>query len=173
MSKEYGENVTKGLLKYYETHTRKGNNFTEDAKKRISESVSKANTGKKFINNGAINKFVTPEIAEEYITQGWVYGRLSTDKFRESKRQTSKNRKWVHKGEKNKFVKIEELENYLEQGYVLGQYIKISQKGSIMIIKENKIIRIRPEQLEEYEKLGWKKSHVFNKPKEKKVIDNA
>lgn len=170
MSIEYGEKVSQGLLKYYENHTRKGNHFTEEAKKKISESVSKVNTGKKFINNGLINKFVSPEIAEEYVSQGWNYGRLSSDTFRESKSQTSKGRKWIHKDEEEKFVLLEELEEYFKQGYVLGQSSKRSQKGTIMIVKEGKFTKIYPEQLEEYVKLGWERSHVFCK---KKVIDNA
>ena len=170
MSTEYGEKVSQGLLKYYETHTRKGNNFTEEAKRKISESVSKVNTGKKFINNGIINKFVTSEEAEQYILQGWVYGRLSSDTFRKSKSQTSKGRKWIHKDEEEKFVLLEELEEYFKQGYVLGQSSKRSQKGTIMIVKEGKFTKIYPEQLKEYVKLGWERSHVFCK---KKVIDNA
>lgn len=168
--KEVKEKVSKGLLKYYETHTRKGNNFTEDAKKRISESVSKANMGKKFINNGTINKFVTKEEAEEYIKQGWVYGRLSSDKFRQAISNASKGRKWIHKDEEERFVLLEELEDYLNQGYILGPSPKRSQKGNIMLVRGNDFTQIRPEELEHYQKLGWEKSHIFCK---KKVIDNA
>ena len=82
---EVKKKVSEGLYKYYSHNksARIGLKHTEKTKKQISKKVTEINTGKKFINNGTINKFVTVEEAEKYfaLNEGWVYGRLSSKKF--------------------------------------------------------------------------------------------
>lgn len=60
-----------------------GKNHSIDTKQKMSKS-QKGNTnvlGKKWINNGIETKYINAEDLEQYINDGWVYGRLANGKI--------------------------------------------------------------------------------------------
>lgn len=123
-SEETKKKVSEGLYRYYSQNksARIGLTHNEKTKKQISKKVTEINTGKKFINNGKINKFVTVEEAEKYfaLNENWVYGRLSSEKFLETRKNLNKNYCWITNGTKNKFINPNELEKYLDKGWKRG-----------------------------------------------------
>ena len=70
-------------------HPRYGKHFSDETRRKLSEShkgqivseesrrkQSEARTGRKWINNGEVTKFVTPEDLPEFLNTGWTLGRL-------------------------------------------------------------------------------------------------
>ena len=106
----------------------KQNHFTDEEKVKISASVTKANTGKKFVNNGKITRFVTKEEAEKLIEEEWVYGNLSNCKPR-TNTDKLKGRKWMNNGIENRFDAKEEIEIFLKNGYVYEHKKELSKNA--------------------------------------------
>lgn len=128
LSEETKKKVSEGLYRYYSTHKHKGHSFTDEEKARISASVTKANTGKKFINNGEITKFVTKEEAERLIQEGWIYGNLSNCKPRQNTDKLQ-GRRWMNNGIENRIVAKEKIEDFLKNGYIFGYKKELSKNG--------------------------------------------
>lgn len=134
-SEETKKKVSEGLKKYFSTHTHyhTGQSVTEETKQKISATVSKINTGKKFINNGSINKFVTVKEAEKYfsLNEGWKYGRLSSQAFLKSRKNINKNNVWITNEYENKFIPFEDLKNFLNKGWKRGMTRKEKLKNGL------------------------------------------
>jgi len=98
-------------------------------RKKLSEAV----LGRKWINNGSIQKQVKPEEVEELLKNGFVLGRLKSTGEKCSKKLKG-NKKCNTVGGKvcitdkdlkeMKFINPEELESYLSQGWIKGMYAK-------------------------------------------------
>lgn len=127
---------------------------------------------RKFINNGKENKKVKTEELDEYISQGWVIGKLGCS--------PNIGLISITNGTQNKYIKEEELAEYISSGWRRGQhriikYINISEaqkakiskqlKGRIYVNngKENKCLK--PEELDEYISNGWLKGRLPRKSK--------
>ena len=70
LSESHKENISKGLKG--KSTWNKGIPMNESAKHKASQSLS----GRITINNGSINKRVRPETLEEFLSQGWIKGKL-------------------------------------------------------------------------------------------------
>lgn len=102
------------------------------------DKLRKNQIGKKVVNNGTINKYVSKNELDTYLSDGWALGFCS--KTKEKKRfvviENSKNRndswkknlsnafkgrRWVNDGTHQKQIHPDELESYLTNGFVLGR----------------------------------------------------
>lgn len=128
INKEASKAISNSLKDFY------ANN--EEIHKRLSEQ----RTGKVFINNGEIERFVDPDIAAEEVNIGkWSYGmvkgRKKSDHMKEALKKASQGRYKGHKYIYNieepticKRMKAEEAEKYVATGkwaYGRGEYNKV------------------------------------------------
>lgn len=98
-----------------------GHEMTPELKQFFSELGTTVHKGTRWINNGTINKQVKPEVAEQYVAEGWKYGRLpDTNKY-----------VWVKKNESCKRILESELNTYLQQGWTRGKIYTKPQKVGI------------------------------------------
>ncbi len=134
-SEETKKKVSEGLKKYFSEHVSCHIGFpqSDETKKKISATVSKVNTGKKFITNGTINKFVTVEEAEKYfsLNEGWKYGRISSQAFLKSREHLNKDYIWITNEYENKFIPFNKLDEFLNNGWKRGMTRKEKLKNGI------------------------------------------
>jgi hypothetical protein len=89
------------------------------------------NIGKRWINDGQIQKLIKTDIISEYIQNGWFLGTLQKGKKTESSHTGSC---WIHNIElqQSKRIKSSDLDGYLSKGWLknrlkLGKYEKRKQ----------------------------------------------
>ena len=93
-------------------------------------NIGKANSGRIYINNGEITKHVKLEDVQSYLEQGWVVGRILSEKhkayidFMKGEGATTHGTKWINDGEVNKMVKLCEVQTFLDKGWQLGMLRK-------------------------------------------------
>lgn len=107
------------------------------------EKLSKAQKDKICINNGEINKYINKESLDEFLSNGWVIGMITTnrknfynkfvntkyseenkDKLENWKSNLSKafsGRIWVSNGINSKQIWPEEIDNYISNGWHKGR----------------------------------------------------
>jgi len=105
------------------SENQKGNKRNDDCKLKLRNS----RLGRVHINNGTISKCIPEDELDEYLSNGWVKGRIiniksyQTKEFRENMSKHSVNNRWVHNDKEAKIIKVWEIEKYLSEGYVLGR----------------------------------------------------
>ena len=133
---EYGRHLPASeKLKKQLSERRKNIEVTESTREKLRINQ----LGRKWINDGKINKCVFEADLDNYLDSGWKLGQLSKDrssrinKFKQthySKDTTEwknninksiKGRKWVTDGFIDKQIKPDELEYYLSIGFKLGR----------------------------------------------------
>lgn len=103
------------------------------------EKLRSNQLGRKYINNGEINKCIPEVELDNYLNNGWKLGQVPKDRTeRINKFKTAhctsdntewklniskaiKGRKWVTNGVIDKQVKPEEIDFYLSKGFYLGR----------------------------------------------------
>lgn len=85
---------------------------SEEAKKNMNESYYSRNEGKIVINNGVVEKYVTENQLENFISDGWVKGRHGSHKP-----PSQKGKIWVNDGTKNAMVNRDNIPD----GWYLGK----------------------------------------------------
>lgn len=103
------------------------------------EKLRKAQSGKRYVNNGIMNKCISEVDLDNYLNDGWKLGKLPKDysdrirKFKETHynkdntewknniRKSIVGRKWVTNGLIDKQIKSEEVDYYLSIGFKLGR----------------------------------------------------
>lgn len=153
--------------------------------KRMHEFRTGFTSGKVKVSNENLNQslYVDPKYLSEYLSQGWKTGHLN--RTNEKKAVIRGKEVTITDGVVEKHVKFEDLDLYLKQGWKRGlskeskrkkseaaQGKKMSEearkhlseakrgksspsKGSIYVKKDGVKKRIFPEDLENYESLGW------------------
>lgn len=153
--------------------------------KRMHEFRAGFTSGKVKVSNENLNQslYVDPKYLSEYLSQGWKTGHLN--RTNEKKAVIRGKEVTITDGVVEKHVKFEDLDLYLKQGWKRGlskeskrkkseaaQGKKMSEearkhlseakrgksspsKGSIYVKKDGVKKRIFPEDLENYESLGW------------------
>lgn len=128
-------------------------NITENGRKRKGDKFR--NTY--FVTNG-VNNLRIPN--DQPIPIGYYKGRVFNCKHL-SEKPTTKNHKWMHNGNKMIHVPKSQIQKYINMGYQLGRdninAFKFSTKGKIAINNGNQNKMIFPNELNQWEKLGWKK----------------
>ena len=102
-------------------------------KNRDYSEVSKANTGKKFMNNGSEQRWVNKCDIEKFINEGWVFGACNKRNRDYSSGPWNKGKKGIQKnckstpgyiritnGSINTTIKPEYLQEYLDKGFYKG-----------------------------------------------------
>lgn len=79
------------------------------------KKMKECKLGRIWINNGNSSKLLLPEVAEEYLKQGWVRGRIQGQS-----RPKGMQLVYIHKGSNRKQVKSEDLQFFLENGWKKG-----------------------------------------------------
>lgn len=145
---------------------------TEDSRQRRRET----GLGRIWIHLGTQDKWVTKEVAEGLIQQGWKRGRASTGLHCKGETYLSKDGKvvrvpsekvsslkeegwtvgrgsrvFLNNGIQTVFVRPEKVQSYLDQGYVRGTL----KKGFCRITKDGQNRTILPEELDQYLADGW------------------
>lgn len=119
VSKETRDKIRETLLEDTEQH--------REAKRINSEK----HKNKMWINNGKQQLFTKSDIAQPYLEQGWVRGRLPYSKetienMKKGNQESMNGRKQkgkivgIHKGGKNKYIPEPELQIWLDKGYEIG-----------------------------------------------------
>lgn len=104
-SPEIREKISNRLKESYKDNPSRSN--------KISNDISKRNTGRIWINNGASNKFVSIDEYNDLCKDGWTKGRLIDNSSHE-------NTVFVNKDGINKLIKVDELSYYESLGYSKG-----------------------------------------------------
>jgi NUMOD3 motif len=94
--------------------------MSDSAKKRIrpihfNETMKKILSGREWINNSKINKFVKVNTKAQFLLDGWENGRMPIKTHRRN------DRRWINNGIVNKQVYKEELEKFCVNGWKQGQ----------------------------------------------------
>ena len=147
--------------------------ISEEQKQKLIEKSIEANTGKIRVNNGEINKNISPNELEYYLKNGWKKGAKSTNYNFTPERlkkmsEISKGRINIHKGFEEKRIVPEELEYYLSIGWERGRpkgKFTVSEevrkqhsehyKDLIFITKDKVNKRVKKSEVEPYLKEGW------------------
>lgn len=101
------------------------------------DKISKSSKGKKYINNGKIEKRIDFKDLDKYLAEGWKLGYIKTRKrhliYSKAQKERFKkpeerakcasilNKKSIYKDDVEKFVNIEDLDKYLAEGWKLGK----------------------------------------------------
>lgn len=81
-------------------------------------------SGRKWMNNGKIQKLVKSIDLNKYIEDGWYFGQLMNINRINMDELKSRNRKWMNKNGKNKMVDSIDIPEYIENGWILGRFLK-------------------------------------------------
>lgn len=93
----------------------------EGGKKSIAILQEKMRNNK-WMNNGVKDTRVTPDKLEQYLSNGWTFGRLFS--ANRGKTNLTKNLFWIHKNNKNKRVPEDQINEYIEEGWSSGMFMK-------------------------------------------------
>lgn len=122
-----------------------GPNHQDFGKHQTAErraNIGNANSGRTYINNGEITKHVKRENVQSYLEQGWVVGKILSDKHKayidsmKGEGATTYGTKWINDGEVNKMVKLCEVQSFLNKGWQLGMLRKHKNKQCQDLQKE-------------------------------------
>ena len=97
-----------------------GKTHTTEARKRISQKISKRNLNSKWIHKGDQEKFVKEDEISYYLANGWNLGRRKNHPNGKQVGATTKGKKKIYKNEKQKFVKEDEIDYWLNKGWKRG-----------------------------------------------------
>ena len=111
--------------------------------KETREKLSKAQKDKICVNNGEINKYINKESLDEFLSNGWIKGMITSNrknfydkfintKYSEENKYKLENWKsnlskafsgriWVSNGFNSKQIKPEEIDNYISNGWHKGR----------------------------------------------------
>lgn len=141
-----------------------GKHHTQETKEKIKKILHEQNKilygekhpqyGKQWITNGIKNLLLTQEQSEEYISNGWTYGRshmLYT--MTEKKKQSYIDRCYINKDGINKLIKKYDIQKYIEKGWSIG---RIREK-TIWMNKDGKSLMIKETEIESHTMAGWMK----------------
>ena len=56
--------------------TRRNMKLSEIHKQRIGENARKCNSGRRWIHKGDIQKFVRPDVLQQFLDEEWVIGKI-------------------------------------------------------------------------------------------------
>jgi len=124
-----------------------GKKHSEESKKKIKENIKHPDNFQKGVNNSQFgtcwihnnieNKKIKKEDLEQYISSGWIKGRLVSNEFcikmsdivKKGKYQVGEknsqfNTKWVVKDNIEKKINVNEIDYYISLGYKLGRHSK-------------------------------------------------
>lgn len=109
-------------------------------------------------------KYIYPDELANFESAGWHVGHnLQTDGSKSKISQANSGRKHIRKDGVVKSVKEADVELYLLDGWLLGDGPRSysSTKGKICIFKEDNNKYIFPEELSDYEKMGWSRGNTL------------
>lgn len=110
--------------------------------------------GKIKINNGIKEKLVSPEDLKDYITKGWIKGRLY---------KTTENYIYVYKNNKTTAIPPGDLQTYLDNGWVRGNGGSGAHRGTVHI-NNGKISKMIPKDLlNDYLSQGWVRGRLLKR----------
>lgn len=141
--------------------------FRESCRKaKLGNSYGKANRDTFWITDGVHNYRLHK--GESYDETVYRKGRTYSQETKKAFKDNYSNKLCIHKGNEIRYIEKEDLETYLNQGFELGTSkelykdrgasISKSKKGCIHVISpDGKLKYIKPEQLNDYIKLGYRK----------------
>ena len=109
-----------------EQHQDFGKHQTRERRERIGKS----NSNRIYINNGDATKHVKLEDLQYYLSNGWVVGKLLSDKHKQylsnmkGESSSTYGTRWINNGVNNKMVKMGDLCEYLQSGWKTGMIRK-------------------------------------------------
>ena len=112
-------------------------NPSAEIRAKISAASKRNVTGRLFVNDGVNNRMIKPEQLDEFLSNGFVRGRILphvhrsstvSDATREKVSKNHKGRIRVTNGIDNKSIWPEQLDEYLSNGYYKGMTIKRKRK---------------------------------------------
>jgi group I intron endonuclease len=109
----------------------------KDPKER--EKTGEKAKNRKWINDGGINKFVNQNELDNYISNGWIIGKIDFGR---------KNKIVVNNGKMQKWINEDELDSYINRGWIQGG-LKLKKKYA-WINKDGKQKRVEKEKLFQY-----------------------
>lgn len=125
------------------------------------------NKNTKWVHRNSSQRMIKESELEEYISNGWVIGRLD---------KTNKDMIHINNGHNSRMVNADSLDQFLEQGWEIGSLYK-PNKNKKCVNKDGKNKFIPIEELEKYLKDGWLLGMIkkdFENPfKNKKHTDEA
>lgn len=92
----------------------------EGGKKGIAVVHQKMNNSK-WMNNGMKDTRVAPDKLEQYVSNGWKFGRLFS--ANKGKTNITKNLFWINKNGKNKRVPEDQVKEFLSNGWSSGMFM--------------------------------------------------
>lgn len=146
----------------------KDDDMPEGFYKGVTNWNTKGNTGRTFINDGVRDKAVLVEEAEKYISTGkYKYGRLASPK-------RGKVSVYNEKDHIRIFVDKDEEDYYLNKGYKRGDpsWMPVVNKGRIYVNNGTSNKMIYPEDLPEYESMGYSKG-ILRRPKGYRLLSST
>jgi hypothetical protein len=101
-----------------------GGNLSQEALESIGKSASIRNKNSLWINKEGINKFVTRDTLDGFLSQGWEIGRYG-------QKPTNTDEVLMHKGSEQKFISINDFDSFVAEGWKIGSVSKLSfHRGS-------------------------------------------
>lgn len=159
----------------------KGKVFSNESRIKMSRSKignhnnHACNRGKCWVNNGVEQFFVSPELVEHYSNLGYKRGMIpKTAEELDSYRKLFSDRVFINNSFNEKYVHKDEVPGYISEGWVVGRLnvytekrganISKSKKGAIRVTDGNRVKYIKPELLDDYEEIGFHRTHKKNTP---------
>lgn len=168
----------------------------EMARAKMVESL----TGRIRIHKDDIEKSITPDIMDEFLSNGWIKGphpkhrkpnnwinngtkckrvfdedlksHLDDGWVRGTIGHKNHNGKtWVNNGEIVKIIDPSELEQYISDGWIKGKIEGTIAKGLISVTDDVTALRVKPEEVDGYLAKGWRIGTI-NKPTKGKLYVN-
>ena len=121
--------------------------------------------GTKWMNNGIKDKMIASDKFEEYLSTGWIFGRLQNSLLKTI---------WIYNGKLQRRITVSDLDFYIQNGWKKGMppENKIGKhvKGRIWITKDKIDKMVFIDELETiYASLGWTKGR-YSSRKNKTVV---
>lgn len=117
------------------------------------------NKGRICVNNGIEDRTILPFELDDYLSKGYVKGRLPC--------------RWITKNSVTKYVPESQVDGYLSEGWVIGRNLKESsvgvQKGKIFITNGKINTTINPKDFQKYKEQGYWKGFLHNSSKLKPI----
>ena len=91
--------------------------------------------GKRWINNNIQNKLINKDELNEYISNGWIPGKIKKQKEPKPHKIINNSGKnnphygtcWIHNNEKSISIKKDKLEEYISNGWIKGRKMKFQK----------------------------------------------